>query len=66
MLKGMPFFLIKEQRFGSKELLDLFQGHPVVQKIANRLRKQTRTKIKLEKRDRFARGFYRGCRGTRE
>ena len=32
----------------AKELLDLFQDHPVVQKIANRLRKQTRTKIKLE------------------
>ena len=32
----------------ARELLDLFQGHPVVQKIANRLRKQTRTKIKLE------------------
>ena len=32
----------------ARELLDLFQGHPVVQKIVNRLRKQTRTKIKLE------------------
>ena len=32
----------------AKELLDLFQDHPVVQKIANRLRKQTGTKIKLE------------------
>ena len=32
----------------ARELLDLFQGHPVVQEIVNRLRKQTRTKIKLE------------------
>ena len=32
----------------ARELLDLFQGHPVVQKIAGRLRKQAGTKIKLE------------------
>ena len=32
----------------AKELLDLFQDHPVVQKIAGRLRKQAGTKIKLE------------------
>ena len=32
----------------ARELLDLFQGHPVVQEIVNRLRKQTRAKIKLE------------------
>lgn len=32
----------------AKELLDLFQDHPVVQKIADRLRKQAGTKIKLE------------------
>ena len=32
----------------AKELLNLFQTHPVVQKIADRLQKQTRAKIKLE------------------
>ena len=32
----------------ARELLDLFQGHPVVQEIVNRLRKQTGAKIKLE------------------
>ena len=33
----------------ARELLDLFQGHPVVQEIVNRLRKQTRAKeTKLE------------------
>lgn len=48
MLKGMPFFCKRDKDLEAKELLDLFQDHPVVQKIANRLRKQTRTKIKLE------------------
>lgn len=48
----------------AKELLDLFQDHPVVQKIANRLRKQTEDKDKVGERDRFARGFYCGRCGT--